>query len=364
MTKTTIYFFVTSICTILLYLCETNLVNAQEFPGQVEDSVTVGIHPLLRYRQGTTVTLSRSESGNWVSKKGNFDSTKTGKQISFVLTYDDTVVYYGIRPVIGAVYDSLFPIRAICKKPYDSTFVDSLTIAKPNIARHETRPWEASYKWRGEIFIDTLHYVEFVARNTGYVNVFIDPHDSLKCPKYEYFKTIVVDCDSVRNEKDIGPPRLQRTVGYKEPVLLTASDGVKFEWKHSNIVFGDTNRSVQVDIVDDTTFSCLVTDNLGCKFVDRFFLELRRPEYIPMYVPNVITPNGDGFNDRLIIGDMYEFTKVYVYDENGKIVFQSDNYQQDWYGEYNGKPLPQGTYWLHIIPPLGEPYKDWLFIKY
>ncbi len=57
---------------------------------------------------------------------------------------------------------------------------------------------------------------------------------------------------------------------------------------------------------------------------------------------NVITPNGDGRNDRFIISGLenYPGSSLYIIDRNGKNVYQSLNYQNDW----TANNLPSGTY--------------------
>ncbi|MGE0635049.1 MAG: gliding motility-associated C-terminal domain-containing protein [Bacteroidia bacterium] len=60
-------------------------------------------------------------------------------------------------------------------------------------------------------------------------------------------------------------------------------------------------------------------------------------------VPNVFTPNGDGFNDTFVIQylpQLYPNSKLYIYNRWGKRVYKSDNYQNDWDGEKHS----EGTY--------------------
>jgi gliding motility-associated-like protein len=57
---------------------------------------------------------------------------------------------------------------------------------------------------------------------------------------------------------------------------------------------------------------------------------------------NVITPNGDGKNDKFVIKGLehYPGSALYIIDRNGKTVYESLNYQNNW----TGKNLPAGTY--------------------
>ncbi len=75
---------------------------------------------------------------------------------------------------------------------------------------------------------------------------------------------------------------------------------------------------------------------------------------------NVITPNGDGKNDKWIIWNInrYPDNEVKVFDRAGRQVFYKKNYFNDWDGTYNGHPLDEGSY-LYIITlgPGLEPVK-------
>ncbi len=63
-------------------------------------------------------------------------------------------------------------------------------------------------------------------------------------------------------------------------------------------------------------------------------------------IPNAFTPNGDGINDRFVIGKLssVENPSLLVYDSRGKVVYKSSKYQNDWDG-YNA---PDGTYYFYL----------------
>lgn len=65
---------------------------------------------------------------------------------------------------------------------------------------------------------------------------------------------------------------------------------------------------------------------------------------------NLITPNGDGFNDIWLIQDLNKISpaRVAVYTRSGAMVYQNNDYKNDWNGSLNGNPLPEGTYYYVI----------------
>ena len=81
---------------------------------------------------------------------------------------------------------------------------------------------------------------------------------------------------------------------------------------------------------------------------------LPQPE-IYVFIPNVITPNGDGINDRfeLILQPNYKVV-VEVYSRWGNLVYKSNNYQND----YLPTKLSDGVYafWVRVYD--GNRYKD------
>lgn len=60
----------------------------------------------------------------------------------------------------------------------------------------------------------------------------------------------------------------------------------------------------------------------------------------------LFTPNGDGFNDLWEIPNKTELGKcdVRVYNRWGKLLFADDDYNNDWDGTSEGRPLPEGAY--------------------
>ena len=73
--------------------------------------------------------------------------------------------------------------------------------------------------------------------------------------------------------------------------------------------------------------------------------------------PNVITPNGDGKNDRFVINTSREGWQLAVFDRWGGEVFRSDNYQNDWGGD-----LKSGAYYYQLTSPEGFSCKGWIHV--
>jgi len=77
-------------------------------------------------------------------------------------------------------------------------------------------------------------------------------------------------------------------------------------------------------------------------------------------IPNVITPNGDGNNDRFVIeGILYVSNTVKIFNRWGQEVFTANNYRNQW----GGDDLPDGTYFYEVkVARRDEPYTGHLTI--
>jgi gliding motility-associated-like protein len=98
-----------------------------------------------------------------------------------------------------------------------------------------------------------------------------------------------------------------------------------------------------------TTYTLTVVDANGCTGTDNAVVTV-----LPycMKVMDAFTPNGDGQNDRWIVtnngGNCVEQVYANVYNRYGSLVYNNDNYQNNWDGTYSGKPVPDGTYYYVI----------------
>lgn len=92
-----------------------------------------------------------------------------------------------------------------------------------------------------------------------------------------------------------------------------------------------------------------ITDANQCTAIDS--IELIQP--VPIEIPNGISPNGDGFNDALLVRGLEDFpeNKLIIFNRWGNIVYEEDNYQNiaPWIGtNESGEDLPEGTYFVVV----------------
>jgi gliding motility-associated-like protein len=69
-----------------------------------------------------------------------------------------------------------------------------------------------------------------------------------------------------------------------------------------------------------------------------------------LIIPNVITPNNDGFNDTFLIENLPYYSQLIIRNKKGIVVYQSNNYKNDW----NGASLVTGNYPYELKLPDGN----------
>lgn len=86
--------------------------------------------------------------------------------------------------------------------------------------------------------------------------------------------------------------------------------------------------------------------------------------YIHFVIPNFFTPNGDGTNDRFIIGGIEFFPnyEVTIFDRYGKLLKSTVNSAVGWDGTFNTKNLPADDYW-YVIKVDETTYKGHFALK-
>lgn len=74
---------------------------------------------------------------------------------------------------------------------------------------------------------------------------------------------------------------------------------------------------------------------------------LLRDSFMDLTIPNVITPNGDGFNDCWQIPNLHQFgtVQLQIYSAQSQRVYTSPDY----HGEFCGDNLPTGNYFYVIV---------------
>jgi gliding motility-associated-like protein len=106
------------------------------------------------------------------------------------------------------------------------------------------------------------------------------------------------------------------------------------------------------------TYSIILEDEFKCIHTEKFIFN------IPLKIPNVITPNGDGFNDCFIVMGLPENTTFHLFDKAGNNICTIPFFETIECWDGNRENLKSGTYWYAFEnPESGTLAKGYILIK-
>jgi len=163
-----------------------------------------------------------------------------------------------------------------------------------------------------------------------------------------YNLSVVNACDSVSDEininiETINPVNLgEDIIAYPgETVLLDAGQG------YTSYLWQDGSQNQQIEITDNNAGIYSVDVFKGpCKSSDTVNVE-----FFEVWVPAIITPNGDGIND-VFHPDPGKWQGIrenhmLIFNRWGEKVWESTHFEDGWDGKRDGKVVADGTYfWI------------------
>ena len=138
-------------------------------------------------------------------------------------------------------------------------------------------------------------------------------------------------------------------LGATAQLSATGANAVNYTW----VAVGGTGiigsgATINVRPRGTTTYAVVVTNSFGYQATVPVLLTVIVDYKL---VPNnLVTPNGDGVNDKWVIPniDMYPDNEVIVYDKAGRAVFTKRGYNNEWDGTLNGTKLKEDAYFYVI----------------
>lgn len=124
-------------------------------------------------------------------------------------------------------------------------------------------------------------------------------------------------------------------------VLLGSAYGHTFSWSPDIDISCTTCPNPTVWPSDSTVYILEVVDANGCRNQDAVSVV---PLY-PLYVPNTVTPNGDGINDVFRVeGVNIRGFKLTIFNRWGDLIFESFDPKEPWVPGLNGYYVQDGVY--------------------
>lgn len=130
-------------------------------------------------------------------------------------------------------------------------------------------------------------------------------------------------------------------------VMQASGSAGTYLWTPSVGISSVTIINPTANPTTSTTYRLRITSSLGCTATDDMNLTVVPYCLKPM---NAFSPNGDGINDRWVVtnGPCLIRARVKVFNRFGSLVFEDNDYKNNWDGTYNRQSLPDGTYYYTI----------------
>ena len=140
-------------------------------------------------------------------------------------------------------------------------------------------------------------------------------------------------------------------------------DGIDLQTGTENTYYLDEmneeSGEFTVTVFDDITY-CWSSTTINVNFYENSYC---------VDLPQGLSPNGDGFNDCLILDhleDREDIDKIEVFNRYGTKIYELNEYVDQWCGsDQDGKVVPVGTYFYIIyFNSSKEPITSWIYVNY
>ena len=132
------------------------------------------------------------------------------------------------------------------------------------------------------------------------------------------------------------------------PINISAGISPNYDF-----LWGTGETTIDIEVTEAGTYVVQISAG-KCSINDKITLK----DFCPstLYVPNSITPNGDGNNDSFNASGTYiEEYEMYIYNRWGEMIYKSNSMFDDWDGSYKGKPVQLDVYVYKIYYSVNHP---------
>lgn len=131
------------------------------------------------------------------------------------------------------------------------------------------------------------------------------------------------------------------------------------------------NDAEPVSVMSQLSYMEVLSESVDTSFVLYGFAKDEYPSSgVDLFVPQILSPNGDGNNDIFVIKGLgaYPNNKLVVFNRYGDVLYEKENYDNSWDGTSNKRvflggddnALPSGTYFVLIFSNGERIYKDFV----
>jgi gliding motility-associated-like protein len=114
-------------------------------------------------------------------------------------------------------------------------------------------------------------------------------------------------------------------------------------WVQGDEIWCTVCPQTQIFTSRTNCYTIMAENEFGCKAYDDVCVTIKTD--FGVYIPNIITPNGDGMNDVFYIyGYSISDVKMDIFNRWGQLLFSSNDQTVGWPGTYKGQDCANGVY--------------------
>ena len=139
-------------------------------------------------------------------------------------------------------------------------------------------------------------------------------------------------------------PGNDTVIGIGGEATLWATGTNSFTWNPApSSCISDDCSEIYVIPNQATVYVVDGVDGNSCHNYDTVLVDISG--YMEVFIPNIFSPNNDGFNDYLVVDGPRLFNyQIEIFDRWGKRVFLSNEQKDSWDGRFNGNFLAPQTF--------------------
>jgi gliding motility-associated-like protein len=144
--------------------------------------------------------------------------------------------------------------------------------------------------------------------------------------------------------------------GFTSKLNVSGIDTASYNWSPSASLSSTSIYNPVAKPSQTQSYSVTVTNNYGSSTTLSITVEVM--EDWNLLANNILTPNGDGVNDKWEIENLssYPNNQLIIMDRSSRVLYRKTVYANEWNGLFNGIPLPSDTYYyvLTFDSPSGQ----------
>jgi gliding motility-associated-like protein len=139
-----------------------------------------------------------------------------------------------------------------------------------------------------------------------------------------------------------------------EEIILTAASSdpnAIITWYHNGEVICENCLEYTVGPSLNMSYMVVVEDENGCSNADVIDVNINDACSLSNFeIPNIISPNGDGYNDKFEIKyeGVNEVSLLRIYNRWGELVYETEDISIFWDGTFKGQHLNPGVYIYYL----------------